>query len=262
MKKVSMAMDNQYYIDCYVVSHVGRVREKNEDNFYFFNYILNGQNEKFIKQSAFTNQPLLFGVFDGMGGLSYGEKASFMCADICRHYELHEQFLKDDMIAICHIANSQVNINRRELKADMGSTASMLTFFKDNVFLCNIGDSPILRLHDNHLYQIHQEHTEKELYEKLYGSNLKKKKFRLTQNIGISEEDMRIQPYTDCMKLYDKDVFLICSDGLTDMVSQKTIENELNHFNEETVHRLLQMAINNGGKDNITIILIQVNRED
>lgn len=255
-------MDHQFYIDCYVITNVGKVREKNEDNFYFFHYILEEQKEFFKRQLASTSQPLLFGVFDGMGGLSYGEEASFMCADICNHYELHEQFLKDDMIAICHIANAQVNMRKRELRADIGSTASMLTFFQDNVFLCNIGDSPILRLHDHRLQSIFKEHTEKELYEKLYGVNHHKTKFRLTQNIGVSQEDVRIQPHADQMKLHDGDIYLICSDGLTDMVSLEDIKNELNHFDEQTIHQLLQMALNNGGKDNTTIILIKVSRED
>lgn len=257
-----MAMDNRYFIDCYVVTNVGKIREKNEDNFYFFQNVLKNQNMSLEKQSVSTQKPLLFGVFDGMGGLSYGEEASFICADICCHYELHEQFLKDDMITICHIANAQVNMKKREVKADMGSTASMLTFFKDEVFLCNIGDSPIFCMKDHHLLQIFQEHTEKELYEKLYGPNFQKKKYRLTQNIGISDEEVLIQPYTNHMKLHDGDIYLICSDGLTDMVNENDIKKELDRFDNQTICRLLQLALDNGGKDNITIILIKVNRED
>lgn len=254
-------MNRQFYIDCYAITNVGKVREKNEDNFYFFHHVLSKQNASFKKQSVATEQPRLFGVFDGMGGLSYGKEASAICADICHHYQLHERFLKDDMITICHIANAQVNMRKSELKVDMGSTASMLTFFHDDVFLCNIGDSPIFLMQNHHLESIFKEHTEKELYERLYGTSYQKKKFRLTQNIGISDEDMRIQPYTDHFKLHDGDFYLICSDGLTDMVAIEDIEKELNHFDDQTIHHLLEQALDNGGNDNITIILIKVNRE-
>ncbi len=254
-------MSEHYFLDCYVITHMGKVREKNEDNFYFFHHVLK-ENETFKNEGAYTDHPLLFGVFDGMGGLSYGEQASFICADVCCHYDLHEQFLKDDMIAICHIANAQVNIKKRRLMTEMGSTASMLTFFRNDVFLCNIGDSPIFLMRSHHLRRISKEHTEKDLYEKLYGPYHQKTKFRLTQNIGLSDADMHIQPYTDQIKLQDGDIYLISSDGLTDMVNEEDIEKELDCFDNQTIHRLLKRALDRGGNDNITIILMKVSREE
>lgn len=81
----------------------------------------------------------------------------------------------------------------------------------------------------------------------------------LSQNLGIRPSELIIDPYAAGFEYHDGDVFLICSDGLTDMVSQDEIAAILRETDyEESANSLLKKAPENGGKDNITIILCKV----
>ena len=124
-----------------------------------------------------------------------------------------------------------------------------------------MGDSPIFRLRDGKLESIYEEHTEKGMFERMYGKEKTEgRKFHLTQHIGIFPEEMLIDPYIGMYEIRDKDMYLICSDGLTDMVEEHQICDIL--AEEETVEsiveRLKETALEKGGRDNITIIIVRV----
>ena len=86
----------------------------------------------------------------------------------------------------------------------------------------------------------------------------KRKKYRLTQHIGMPEEGLQILPYLEEIEIQDGDVFLICSDGLTDMVDEAVIKETLSTIDAESARKLVSYALENGGHDNVTVILIQV----
>lgn len=251
----------RYNLESYMMTNVGNVRRKNEDNFYFFQQINETMSDDlFFYHKNQLASLCLFGVFDGMGGEHCGEKASFLMADICKKYSLHQNFLNDDLLALCHIANERVCQEIRAVKKRMGTTASMLIFDK-NVHICNVGDSPIFLFREDTLTSLYEEHTEKQFYQTIHGGQLRKKKYRLTQNIGVFSDEVTIKPYVNQMEMKDDDIFLICSDGLTDMIDEKEIRQCLSDWNENTIHELMKKALAAGGKDNITIILIKVNEE-
>ena len=134
------------------------------------------------------------------------------------------------LLRICKSANEVVcNEMLNVIKGRMGTTASMLCFFEEHYHLCNIGDSPIFLFRDNKLSEISYEHTEKENYILIYGEENvpKDKKFRLTQHIGIFPEELQIEPYLSCDEIKKGDRFVICSDGLTDMLTDEQIERVL-----------------------------------
>ena len=85
--------------------------------------------------------------------------------------------------------------------------------------------------------------------------SVKGKKFPLTQYLGIPEVEMEICPYVREEELQHGDLYLICSDGLTDMVSEEEIYKILLESKNvtEKVKILRQRALENGGKDNISI---------
>ena len=84
----------------------------------------------------------------------------------------------------------------------------------------------------------------------------------LSQNLGIPPDELKIEPYVAKGQYYDGDVYLICSDGLTDMVSEEEIADTLSGRGIlEAQKRLLNAALDNGGKDNITIILCKVRKK-
>lgn len=254
-------------INASVISHPGNCRENNEDNFCF-----NGMNLSDsltlepIKYLGKTSSAVIMGVFDGMGGIEAGERASYIASETaCTAMLKIEQAddLNSFMVDICKTANnSTCEEMLNVIKKRIGSTASMLCFRDSKYYLCNIGDSPIFIYRDNELTPIFHEHTEKEDYLKIHGKDavMPNKKFRLTQNIGIFPEEMEIEPFTYSSDMKSKDRFLICSDGLTDMVDECKIKDVLSQgmSPSKTVKKLLKMALDNGGKDNTTIICIDV----
>ena len=74
----------------------------------------------------------------------------------------------------------------------------------------------------------------------------------------MQEEGLQILPYLEEIEVQDQDVFLICSDGLTDMVDEAVIKETLSAIDEESARKLINHALENGGHDNVTVILIQV----
>ena len=247
-------------------SHVGKVRTNNEDNFCVLGGILPEQKTENYSYStrAPLKKPVFLGVFDGMGGYSNGERASFLTARIAA--KLTEEVAAGSAGAlltdICMESNLAVCQEMREPGgSQMGTTASMLLFEKKRVTLCNIGDSPIFRFRDGLLEEIHQEHTERATYESVTGKPAPAgKKFRLTQNIGMFPDEITIEPYCTDGEIKAGDIYLICSDGITDMVPPAKILDILNtQKSAETITRCLEEeALAAGGKDNATVICVRV----
>lgn len=242
---------------------MGNVRKNNEDNFYFNGRGLEMKNEGMRGSSVGKYQldkECCFAVFDGMGGEEYGEVASFFAMSALKE-KMNE--LKDIVVAprefleeTCEKMNSAVcDESNRLCSGRMGSTATMLFFVPDEVYVCNLGDSRAYRIRDNELMQISKDHVEK-LPDEVVG----KRKARLTQHLGVSPENMRLEPYIAKGSLHKGDIYLICSDGLTDMLSNVEIVSCLKKFGSvrRCVVRLIAQALKNGGKDNVTAIVIKV----
>lgn len=246
-------------------SHRGRVRQKNEDNLYADGLSLPQCNDGLAPQTMHfdSKHPHLCGVFDGMGGYAAGERASRLAVEAAQELceaQLQTATAKDLLLQICSLSNARVCEEMLSGEYDrIGTTASMLHFSENTYTVCNVGDSPIFLCRSGELFQLHEEHTERANYERISGKPAPAgKKFRLTQNIGIFTDEMLIEPYCAADTVHSGDQFLICSDGLTDMVDAKTICDVLSgaQSTQEKVEILLNMALENGGRDNITIVLI------
>ncbi len=256
------------------ISNTGLIREKNEDNLFFFDCFLEEEHEgteSVLEYSGTTGEsPLLFGVFDGMGGYEKGERASFLTArlagryaKICRNQPpgTDMEVIGDCLRDLCYEANRLVCTEMEENREKMGTTASMLCFSGRKAVLCNIGDSPVFLLREGVLEEISEEHTQRAMYEKLLGKeHVGSRKFPLTQCIGIPEREMRIRPYVSIDEVRAGDRFLICSDGLTDMVAPETIKEYLRGDlpQKRLLEELVEEALDQGGRDNITILLIDL----
>ena len=253
-------MKKAYYLESYLVSDVGKIRKKNEDNYIFHGrYNEKSEDHMECENHICITEPVLYGVFDGMGGEAFGEVASSLMAGTCQKYLPRIGHLKEDAMALCQAGNELVVKEEKQRGLSMGSTASML-FFDETVVACNVGDSPIYLYRDGVLRAIYEEQTEKKIYEEmgLHEILKKKKKYSLTQHIGMQEEGLQILPYLEEIEVQDQDVFLICSDGLTDMVDEAVIKETLSAIDEESARKLINHALENGGHDNVTVILIQV----
>ena len=245
--------------------NIGRRRTNNEDNFYFDNRLLPKEN-KGLKTAVAIEQMLereqCYGVFDGMGGESYGEEASFIAAAVAKNSEKlladfiypPRQYLTDLVLKM----NEMVCDKSEQLGSGrMGSTAVMLYLSGEYAYVCNVGDSRAFRLRRDEFLQISENHTDARF---LAEQGIKGRKPSLTQHLGIWPDEMVLEPYVAKGELQDGDQFLLCSDGLTDMVSNAQICAIMKEHEDvrHCVDALIAKALENGGKDNVTVILVRV----
>ncbi len=193
------------------------------------------------------------GVFDGMGGEECGETAAWIAARRAVGISAERDPLKE-LEDFCRDANDQICVwaEKHGIRS-MGTTAAVLVFGRREIGLCNIGDSKIFRFSQNRLEQISVDH---------YAVGIYGRKPPLSQNLGIPEKELLIDPYLAVGSYSGGDIYLLCSDGLTDMVEREEIASTLSDTPfEEAAERLLNRALENGGKDNITILLCRIERE-
>lgn len=238
-------------------SNVGRLRKNNEDNFCFNGMVLpshsDGTSKPLVYNSSLSGMTH-FGVFDGMGGEANGEIASFIAAT-----EFQAISARTTIQEIEHTfqrANTKICKEARRLDCGvMGTTAAVLTIDPTSVCAINVGDSKIYRFFDNNLIQISTDHTDEELMHRygIYG-----RKPRLTQHLGIEPHEMIIEPSVWSTGAVENDCYLICSDGLSDMLSDNQIKEYLSIASPAVcVESLIESALQRGGKDNITVIVVK-----
>ncbi len=195
----------------------------------------------------------VFGIFDGMGGEECGEIASYIAAKRAAALSVKRNAALD-LAQFCEKANEDICCYAaRHHISSMGTTAAVLAFTSQQITLCNIGDSKIFRFCGGELEQISRDHVAAAAFGR---------KPPLSQNLGIPPDELWLEPYIAKGEYSHGDVYLICSDGLTDMVCQEDIKEALNlQPLEEAGMELLNRALDNGGKDNITILLCQIKRK-
>jgi protein phosphatase len=259
-------------IHIYAESNVGKDRSNNEDNFYCGGLFRKNINTKnfFNEYSISEKQSDTIAVFDGMGGTNNGELASLYAAAILNEYtkQVDSGNCVFDGNFIISKMNEYVCLESKEQHTKMGSTVVMLRYENAQVQIFNLGDSRAYILRNNELSQLTVDHTEENALRKIHsdlGVDYKlidlSKHNTLTQHLGITEDDFILEPsITEKIKIKTKDVFLLCSDGLTNMLTDKDILKILNQKQsiKNKGHSLIMKSLENGGKDNITVILFEV----
>ena len=249
------------YLEAACLCNTGKIRKNNEDNFSFDGRCLQAENAGLVRP-ILMRKPLqrvtCVAVFDGMGGENFGEIASYVAAD-CMNREAPGEFclfdpVKSILTDLCLRINDAVVRKARELCTDrMGSTLAALFFFRKQIYISNLGDSRIYRIRNGSIEQLSVDHVEK-------SNGQAKKKMPLTQHLGISPEEFLLEPYVAADWLRRDDQYLLCSDGLTDMVSDDEICDIVIHSEktEDCVHNLIDAALRSGGKDNVTAIMCRI----
>jgi protein phosphatase len=206
---------------------------------------------------------------DGMGGAAAGELASKIFADTTLDIfsgntdRSQKEVLYRIQKAFCD-ANENIleHVIQNKSHKGMGCTAELLAFSDEGFIVGHIGDSRTYRLRKGYLEQLTQDHTmvQQQFEEGLISSDqIKQHPLRnvIFRAVGIKEElalDLIIG------KIFSEDLFLLCSDGLTDMIPDEQIretlcaDTDISHKAEE----LIEEAKNAGGTDNITVALVAV----
>lgn len=246
----------KYKIRYYCSSDIGRCRKMNQDNFVCEGRYMDASNAAFtfpLSGTLYPDRPSMTGVFDGLGGEEKGEVASYIAARTAAETVIGEDPLSD-LLEFCQTANTRIlSYASHNDISSMGTTAAVLVFAKAGISLCNIGDSKIFRFAEGNLSQISTDH---------YCITAPGVKPQLSQNLGIPADEMTIDPYVAKGDYNEGDIYLLCSDGLTDMIRPEQIASILQTTEfDNCINVLMSTALENGGRDNITIILCKLEQD-
>ena len=234
------------------MTHPGKIRKRNQDNLICVQDYLPLEHDKTdepVRGIAILDSPLLFGVFDGMGGEDHGEAASYLAAKTAA---LRKPTNENDLDPLCREMNKNIctYVSKHHIRSS-GTTASLLLFDQRGVTTCHIGDSRIYRCREGVMKQL----TKDDVWPFFRG-----RKAPLLQCLGIPENEMHIKPHIDHYSTELNDIYVICTDGLSDTMEQNQIVEILSSdINLRYITQMLMdRALEIDGKDNITILLNRV----
>lgn len=239
----------------YAETDIGIVRSMNQDAYY-----ISEENDNYK----------LCILADGMGGYTGGEIASRLaCLSsaeyIKENFNSEKQQPKEVIIEIIkkamEYANQTVYAKSKESVdlEQMGTTLEVCLIYNNRVFIGHIGDSRIYRLRQNIMRKLTTDHS---YVQKLVkdGKITKEeaihhpKKNMLMKALGCEEQ---IEPDVMVKGFNSGDIILICSDGLTNMISEQQIYNIINNDTQNATSNLIKKAKELGGYDNITVVIIE-----
>lgn len=270
----------QTQMDVYGLTDPGRRRSTNEDHYLLadLNKSLRVHNTS-LKLDDETriyggSQGKLLIVADGMGGEPEGERASTIAVDQLATYVLNslswcfrleensehdfEEHLKEALKS-CQESIHRASDDHPEMKS-MGTTMTMVYIVWPRAFVVHVGDSRCYLLKDNQLRQITSDHTMAALLAE--SGQMSSEQARnspmghaLVNVLGGKSDELSVDVYR--LSLECEDILLLCTDGLYDMVSDDTLQEVLSvgMSAELTCRKLVDVANENGGNDNITVIV-------
>lgn len=233
------------------LTNVGRHRKNNEDNFCM------GEN----KCGIFAV------VADGMGGHLAGEVASTMAVESLKEsFENLEIKSEDDFFSKVSLAYAEANRKIYEYAENnsrvlgMGTTAVSAFICGDKLYVANVGDSRAYIVDEDTITQVTKDHSyvqqlvDSGVINKEQAKNHPKRNY-ITRAIG-TEEDIEVDVFNVD---YKGETILLCSDGLSGLVSDETMLKIVNQEEnmEEIVNKLVEAANEEGGTDNITVALLK-----
>ena len=235
----------------YSVTDVGQKRQVNQDYVY-------------ASEEPVGNLPNLFVVADGMGGHNAGDFASSFAVQTLVRTILEDE--NQNPIKI--IRNAVEEANRKVLEesklhvemSGMGTTMVLVTIIDDYAYVANVGDSRLYLIEDQ-ILQITKDHSL--VQEMVKRGLITKEEAREHPDKNIITRVLGIGPEVEVdffdIHLKDNSILLLCSDGLSNMVSDEDIWRIVSTSREmkEAGMRLVSLANENGGKDNIAVVLVQ-----
>jgi protein phosphatase len=228
-----------------VSTHPGRKRRHNED--------------------AYVIEPPLFAVADGMGGAKAGEVASGLAASALKEVRADGESAEERVTALIQEANSRVfrRANEDREASGMGTTMTVALVERDRVVFGHVGDSRAYLIRDGQIEQLTDDHS---LVAELVRSGrltpeeaeAHPQRSVITRAVG-TEADVDVDTFS--IQPAPGDLFLICSDGLTDMVDDRTIIKAIEKHRgnlDDAANALVGAANRGGGEDNITVVFFEV----
>lgn len=241
-------------IKAYAKTDIGKVREINQDYYYI---------------SEPLDEVQLYMLADGMGGYNGGEIASQLAIQSAKNYienNFHEISKdKDSIIQLVgssiEYANMVVYEKSKESKEleGMGTTLEICLIYNNKAFIGHVGDSRIYRIRKAFMRKLTQDHS---YVQKLV------KDGTITQEEAVHHPQKNmlmkalgcnafVEPDVMVRGFLKEDIFVMCSDGLTNLVPQEEIYELARKDIEQAPKELVEIANENGGYDNITVVIIK-----
>ena len=227
-----------------VITDTGRRRRRNED--------------------AYVCEPPLFAIADGMGGAQAGEVASRLAAAALKESRADaggEHRIYD----LIQEANRRVyaRSSTDPKTSGMGTTITVALVENGNVAFGHVGDSRAYLIRDGHMEQVTEDHSL--VNELMKSGKLSREEAETHPQRSVITRALGTDPDVDAdtftIEAKAGDVFLLCSDGLTDMVGEREIQElvERNRENLDAALKALVKAANRGGgEDNITVVAFEI----
>jgi PPM family protein phosphatase len=220
--------------------------------------------QRSTNEDSLVVAPPYFAVADGMGGAKAGEVASGMAVEVFGEQQDSQGPAEAQLTAILREANRRIFelSTGDESRRGMGTTLTAAKVDDGNVSLGHVGDSRAYRLRDGKLEQITKDHSlvaelERSGQISPEAAEHHPQRSIITRALG-PEPDVEVDTYT--VPGRPGDVFLLCSDGLTGMVSDDEVASILRGADslQEAADALVRAANQSGGKDNITVVLFSL----
>jgi serine/threonine protein phosphatase PrpC len=239
-------------------SEIGHARENNEDKFDFYEP---------DEEPLLAARGSVYLVCDGMGGHNAGQIASELAAKQFLHAYYHlggtaQEAARHAILQAHHyIAEMASKVPSRY---GMGTTLTALILKQDEGILAHVGDSRCYRLREGAFEQLSRDHT---LVAHLAAQGIltpEQAKYHpqrnvIRQAVGVADPTEPLEPDIETFALQAGDLYLLCSDGLTDMVDDAEIEAIVrDEPPTRAAWRLVDRALANGGRDNITVVLARI----
>ncbi|MBI3018957.1 MAG: Stp1/IreP family PP2C-type Ser/Thr phosphatase [Deltaproteobacteria bacterium] len=228
-------------LNAYGLSDIGRKRENNQDS-----YLLNDKAKLYV-------------VADGMGGHVGGEVASKLAVDtLNRVFSYTSRSFEPSSYLVKAIQEANNMIYERAVQTPslkgMGTTMTCLLFSYDTVFIAHVGDSRAYFVREGMIWQLSQDHSL--VSEQMVAGGATAMRNIITRSVGY-DRHVDVDLYTK--KVAAGDIYLLCSDGLYGFVSHKEMAQVVSSSPlNAAAKKLIDLANQRGGDDNITSILVKV----
>jgi PPM family protein phosphatase len=239
-----LGISTKRYVEATAFTHRGLLRANNEDTITVAGWVSDTEMAVARRSRHALSEPLLFALADGMGGQAGGEIASrYAIKRLAQPMTPSEQGLSERLAAI----NAELYQTMAAVPSlvGMGTTAVGLLLAAERAIWFNIGDSRLYRQRGARLEQLSTDDVPPG-----------RRSGMITQTLGGAGSFMPIAPHLGGEDLQVPSRWLLCSDGLTDMVAESELERAMVRDDEEALGALFTQAMAAGGADNVSIILV------
>lgn len=233
------------------ITHRGTTRTENQDRVYVNGWTAANSLEAAYETVICTDEKCVVMVADGMGGGNGGEIASqtaiqFLSAGVPDAANLAEL----DQVLID--ANKHLYDQMTDAIKGMGTTIAGFWFHEGTARYFNVGDSRVYRFDQRGIFQISKDDTMAAYL------GVKKNSSVLLQVLGGSDPERKIEPHLGNISLEAGDGFFLCSDGISDLIEDNELFEMIRAFGNHAADRLAALALERGGHDNLTAVVITV----